>query len=92
MATSVGTNGEAKNMSRLAQGRKTPLVDPVNVAARMERLTRDNARSLGLNQSMILREALEQAVEAEMRKHNYQHAEEIPQVEQSRWLGFFKWW
>ena len=92
MATSVGTNGEAKNMSRLAQGRKTPLVDPVNVATRMERLTRDNARSLGLNQSMILREALEQAVEAEMRKHNYQHAEEIPQVEQSRWLGFFKWW
>ena len=92
MATSVGTNGEAKNMSRLAQGRKTPLVDPVNVATRMERLTRDNARSLGLNQSMILREALEQAVEAEMRKHNYQHTEEIPQAEHSGWLSNLKWW
>ena len=79
-------------MSRLAQGRKTPLVDPVNVATRMERLTRDNAKSLGLNQSEILREALEQAVEVAMRELNYQHSEEIPQVEQSSWLGFFKWW
>ena len=92
MATSVGTNGEAKNMSRLAQGRKTPLVDPVNVGVRLEKSTRDSAKSLGLNQSKILREALEQAVEAEMRKHNYQHPEEIPQVEQSSWLGFFRWW
>jgi post-segregation antitoxin (ccd killing protein) len=92
MATSAGTYGEAKNMTRLTKGRKTPLVDSVSVTTRLERLTRDNAKSLGLNQSEILREALEQAVEAEMRKHNYQHAEEIPQVEQSRWLGFFKWW
>jgi len=79
-------------MTRLTKGRKTPLVDSVSVTTRLERLTRDNAKSLGLNQSEILREALEQAVEAEMRKHNYQHAEEIPQVEQSRWLGFFRWW
>ena len=92
MATSVGTNGEAKNMSRLAQGRKTPLVDPVNVAARMERLTRDNAKSLGLNQSEILREALEQAVFEEMRKHNYQHAEEIRCSVQTNWLNNLKWW
>ena len=79
-------------MSRLAQGRKTPLVDPVNVATRMERLTRDNAKSLGLNQSEILREALEQAVFEEMRKHNYQHTEEIPQAEQSSWLSNLRWW
>ena len=92
MATSVGTNGEAKNMSRLAQGRKTPLVDPVNVATRMERLTRDNARDLNLPVAEILRTALEQAVEVAMRELNYQHSEEIPQVEQSSWLGFFKWW
>ena len=92
MATSVGTNGEAKNMSRLAQGRKTPLVDPVNVATRMERLTRDNAKSLGLNQSEILRAALEQAVEVAMRERNYQHPEEVPQVEQSSWLSNLKWW
>ena len=89
---SVGTNGEAKNMSRLAQGRKTPFVDPVSVATRMEKSTRDTAKSLGLNQSEILREALEQAVEAAMRELNYQHTEEIPQAEQSSWLGFFKWW
>ena len=89
---SVGTNGEAKNMSRLAQGRKTPIVDLVSVATRMERLTRDNAKRLGLNQSDILRVALEQAVEVAMRELNYQHTEEIPQVEQSSWLGFFKWW
>jgi post-segregation antitoxin (ccd killing protein) len=89
---SVGTTGEVKNMTRLAQGRKTPIVDPVNVGVRVEKSTRDDAKSLGLNQSKILREALEQAVEAEMRKHNYQHPEEIPQVEQSSWLGFFKWW
>ena len=79
-------------MSRLAQGRKTPIVDPVSVATRMERLTRDNAKRLGLNQSEILREALEQAVEVAMRELNYQHTEEIPQAEQSSWLGFFKWW
>ena len=89
---SVGTNGEAKNMSRLAQGRKTPFVDPVSVATRMEKSTRDTAKSLGLNQSEILREALEQAVEVAMRELNYQHTEEIPQAEQSSWLGFFKWW
>ena len=89
---SAGTYGEAKNMTRLAQGRKTPIVDPVSVATRTERLTRDNAKRLGLNQSEILREALEQAVEAEMRKHNYNHPEEIPQAEHSSWLGFFKWW
>ena len=79
-------------MSRLAQGRKAPIVDPVSVATRMERLTRDNAKRLGLNQSEILRAALEQAVEVEMRKHNYQHPEEIPQAEQRSWLGFFRWW
>ena len=79
-------------MSRLAQGRKTPLVDPVNVGVRLERSTRDTAKSLGLNQSEILREALEQAVEAEMRKHNYQHTEEIPQAEHSSWLSNLKWW
>ena len=89
---SAGTKDEAKNMPRLAQGRKTPLVDPVSVATRMERLTRDNARRLGLNQSDILRVALEQAVEVAMRELNYQHPEEIPQVEQRSWLGFFKWW
>ena len=79
-------------MTRLAQGRKTPIVDSVSVTTRLERLTRDNAKRLGLNQSEILREALEQAVEAEMRKHNYQHTEEIPQAEQRSWLGFFRWW
>jgi class 3 adenylate cyclase len=79
-------------MSRLAQGRKTPIVDPVSVAARMERLTRDNAKNLNLPVAEILRNALEQAVEVAMRERNYQHPEEIPQVEQSRWLGFFKWW
>ena len=89
---SVGTIGEAKNMSRLAKGRKTPIVDPVMVGVRMERLTRDEAKSLGLNQSEILREALEQAVEAEMRKLNYQHAEEIPQAEHSSWLSNLRWW
>ena len=89
---SVGTYGEAKNMTRLAQGRRTPIVDPVMVGVRLEKSTRDNAKRLGLNQSEILREALEQAVEAEMRKHNYQHPEEIPQAEQRSWLGFFRWW
>ena len=89
---SVGTNGEAKNMSRLAQGRKTPIVDPVIVGSRMERLTRDNARNLNLPVAKILRDALEEAVEVAMRELNYQHTEEIPQVEQSSWLGFFKWW
>ena len=79
-------------MSRLAQGRETPIVNPVTVGARMERQTRDNARTLNLPVAEILRDALEQAVEAEMRKHNYQHPEEIPQVEQSSWLGFFRWW
>ena len=89
---SVGTNGEAKNMSRLAQGRKTPFVDPVNVATRMEKSTRDDARSLNLPVAEILRTALEHAVEAEMLRLNYYHTEELPQVAQSRWLGFFKWW
>jgi ABC-type proline/glycine betaine transport system permease subunit len=89
---SVGTIGEAKNMSRLAKGRKTPIVDPVMVGVRMERLTRDEAKSLGLNQSEILREALEQAVEVAMRELNYQHPEEIPQAEQSSWLSNLKWW
>ena len=89
---SVGTYGEAKNMTRLAQGRKTPIADPVMVGVRLDRSTRDNAKRLGLNQSEILREALEQAVEAEMRKHNYQHTVEIPQAVPSSWLGFFKWW
>ena len=79
-------------MSRLAQGRKTPIVDPVSVAARMERLTRDNAKNLNLPVAEILRNALEQAVEVAMRERNYQHPEEIPQVEQSSWLGFFRWW
>jgi hypothetical protein len=79
-------------MSRLANGRKTPIADPVGINVRVERLTRDNAKSLGLNQTEILRTALEQAVEAEMRKHNYNHPEEMPQVEQRSWLGFFKWW
>ena len=79
-------------MSRLAQGRKTPFVDPVNVATRMEKSTRDDARSLNLPVAEILRTALVQAVEAEMRKHNYNHPEEIPQVEQRSWLGFFMWW
>jgi hypothetical protein len=89
---SVGTNGEAKNMSRLAQGRKTPFVDPVSVATRMEKSTRDDARSLNLPVAEILRTALEEAVEVAMRELNYQHPEEIPQVEHSSWLGFFKWW
>jgi post-segregation antitoxin (ccd killing protein) len=79
-------------MTRLAEGRKTPIVEPVTVAVRVERLTRDKAKSLGLNQSEILRTALELAVEAEMRKLNYNHPEEIPQAEQRSWLGFFRWW
>jgi hypothetical protein len=58
----------------------------------MERLTRDNARNLNLPVAEILRNALEQAVEVAMRERNYQHPEEIPQVEQSSWLGFFRWW
>ena len=92
MAMSVGTTGEVKNMAKFAKGRKTPIVNPVMVGVRLEKSTRDTAKSLGLSQSKILREALEQAVEAEMRKHNYNHTEEIPQAEQSSWLGFFKWW
>ena len=83
---------KAKNMSRLANGRKAPIADPVGINVRVERLTRDNARSLGLNQTEILRTALEQAVEEEMRKYNFNHPEEIPQAEQRGWLGFFKWW
>ena len=79
-------------MPRLTQSRKAPIVDPVSVATRMERLTRDNAKRLGLNQSEILRAALEQAVEVAMRERNYQHPEEIPQAEQRSWLGFFRWW
>ncbi len=79
-------------MSRLAQGRKTPFVDPGRGATRMETSTRDTAKSLGLNQSEILRTALEQAVEVAMRERNYQHPEEIPQAEQRSWLGFFRWW
>ena len=89
---SVGTTGEVKNMSRLAQGRKTPFVDPVSVATRMEKSTRDNARVLNLPVAEILRTALEQAVEAEMLRLNYYHSEEIPQVEQSSWLSNLKWW
>ena len=89
---SVGTIGEAKNMSRLAQGRQTHIVDPVTVGSRMERLTRDNARNLNLPVAKILRDALEQAVEVAMRERNYQHPEEIPQAEQRSWLGFFRWW
>jgi hypothetical protein len=79
-------------MSRLAQGRETPIVNPVTVGARMERQTRDNARTLNLPVAEILRDALEQAVEAEMLRLNYYHSEEIPQVEQSSWLSNLKWW
>ena len=79
-------------MAKFAKGRKTPIVNPVMVGVRLEKSTRDTAKSLGLNQSEILREALEQAVEAEMRKLNYQHAEEIPQAEHSSWLSNLKWW
>jgi hypothetical protein len=79
-------------MTKLAEGRKTPIADPVGINVRVERLTRDNAKSLGLNQSEILRTALELAVEVELRKYNYNHPEEIPQAEQRGWLGFFKWW
>ena len=79
-------------MPRLTQSRKAPIVDPVSVATRMERLTRDNAKSLGLDVTDILRDALVEAVEVEMRKHNYNHPEEIPQAEQRSWLGFFRWW
>ena len=74
------------------RGRKPSFADPVTLGVRMERSTRDRAKSLGLNQSEILREALEQAVFEEMRKHNYQHPEEVPQVEQSSWLSNLKWW
>ena len=78
---------------RLTRGRKTKLADPVNVVTRVEREVRDNAKTLGLNQAEILREALEQAVEAEMREHNYQHAEEIRESAlPSNWLGSLKWW
>jgi hypothetical protein len=87
---SVGTNGEAKNMGK--RGRKASLAQPVTVGTRVERETRDGAKSLGLNQSEILREALEQAVEVAMRELNYQHPEEIPQVEHSTWLSNLKWW
>jgi len=79
-------------MTKLAEGRKTPIADPVTLSVRVDGLTRDNAKSLGLNLSDILRTALEQAVEAEMRKLNYNHPEEIPQAEQRGWLGFFRWW
>ena len=73
-------------------GRKSPLADPVTcMGVRVERETRDNAKNLGLNISDIFREALEQAVEVQMRKHNYNHPEEIPQAERS-WLGSLKWW
>ena len=74
------------------RGRKASLAQPVTVGTRVERETRDGAKSLGLNQSEILREALEQAVFEEMRKHNYQHSEEIPQAEHSSWLSNLRWW
>ena len=79
-------------MSRLAQGRKTPIVNPVMVGVRLEKSTRDNARVLNLPVAEILRTALEQAVEAEMLRLNYYHTEEIPQVEHSSWLSNLKWW
>ena len=87
---SVGTNGEAKNMGQ--RGRKPSFADPVTLGVRMERSTRDRAKSLGLSMGVILRDALEQAVFEEMRKHNYQHTEEIPQAEHSGWLSNLKWW
>jgi len=73
------------------RGRKSAFVDPVTLGVRVERETRDNAKSLGLDVTDILRNALAEAVEVEMRKHNYQHSEEIPQAEHN-WLGFFRWW
>ena len=81
-------------MTRLTKGRKTPLVDSVSVTTRLERLTRDNAKSLGLNQSEILREALEQAVEVAMRELNYKTLQRIEfhHPEQSSWLSNLKWW
>ena len=74
------------------RGRKSAFVDPVTLGVRVERETRDNAKSLGLDVTDILRNALAEAVEVEMRKHNYNHPEEIPQAEQRSWLGFFRWW
>ena len=75
------------------RGRKSHLADPVHMGVRVERETRDNAKTLGLNISDIFREALEQAVEAEMREHNYQHAEEIRESAlPSNWLSSLKWW
>ena len=74
------------------RGPKALLAEPVMVGTRVERETRDSARQLGLNISEIIRDLFTEAVEAEMRKHNYQHAEEIPQVEQSSWLSNLKWW
>ena len=41
----------------------------------------------------ILREGFTMAVEAEMRKHNYQHTMEVPEIaEQRSWLSNLKWW
>ena len=88
----TGIYVKAKNMSRLANGRKAPIADPVGINVRVERLTRDNARSLGLNQTEILRTALEQAVEEDMRKYNFTHPDEIPQAEHSSWLSNLRWW
>ena len=87
---SVGTNGEAKNMGK--RGRKASLAQPVAVGTRVERETRDSARRLGWNISETIRDLFTAAVEAEMRKHNYQHAEELPKREQSTWLSNLKWW
>ena len=74
------------------RGRKSAFADPVTLGVRVERETRDNAKTLGLDVMDILRDALVNAVEVEMRKHNYNHPEEMPQVEHRGWLGFFRWW
>jgi hypothetical protein len=87
---SVGTNGEAKNMGK--RGRKASLAQPVSVGTRVERETRDAAKKLGWNISETIRDLFTAAVEAEMREHNYQHAEEIRCSVQTNWLNNLKWW
>jgi post-segregation antitoxin (ccd killing protein) len=74
------------------RGRPRIIADPVTTSVRVERETRDNAKTLGLDVSDILRNALTEAVDAAMRKQNFNHSEEIPQTTQRSWLGFFRWW
>ena len=80
-------------MVKQYRSRKASLAQPVTVVTRVERETRDAAKRLGMNVAEILREEFTMAVEAEMRKHNYQHTMEVPEIaEQRSWLSNLKWW